>query len=212
MLQLKSQEVMNSKSTLFAARLSQIKSLSGLSLFLGITAILTSCGDTFYEPTFVRFLSFTVTPEVVAAPTAGQTNTITLTRKMESQPTRHSVQWYVAPLDAKQNPGPFGGDLNNFLAPYDTNKPFEFEMAGARCENSTCVSSDVVTTCTYRTIVPATGTNQKLTREINCGDTIGAVKIPPGKYQWIAFANTTASKGLIVDSEIDRRFGTITLE
>jgi hypothetical protein len=183
-----------------------------LALVLAFSATIASCGDTFYEATFVRFLSFTVSPEVVAAPAIGQSSTITLTRKMESQPTRHGVQWYIAPLDAKQNPGPFGGDLNNFLAPYDSNKPFDFEMTNFSCDSSNCVNTDITTTCTYRTITPAAGTNPKLTREINCGGSLGNVKIPPGKYQWIAFANTTASKGLVVDSEIDRRFGTITLE
>jgi hypothetical protein len=193
-------------------RLSLIQWLGRLSLLLGIAATIGSCGDTFYESTFVRFLSYTVTPEVVVAPAVGQSTTITLTRKMQSQPTRHGIEWFVAPLDAKQNPGPFGGDLTNFLPPYDTNKPFQFDISTSFCESSSCVNAEVVTTCTYRTIIPAAGTNQTLTRELNCGGTQGAVKIPPGKYQWIAFASTTASKGLYVDSEFDRRFGTITLE
>lgn len=183
-----------------------------LILLATLSATLMSCGDTFYEATFVRFLAFTVLPEVVTAPAAGQSSTIKLTRKMQSQPTRHSVTWYIAPLDAKQNPGPFGGDLNNFLAPYDNNKPFDFEMASDVCDSSNCVGTDIVTNCTYRIITPAVGTDQKLTREINCGEPKGSVKLPPGKYQWIAFANTVATKGLYVDSEIDRRFGSITLE
>jgi hypothetical protein len=176
---------------------------------LGVVIFNSGCGDLLQKQPDLKIELFTVTPAAVAAPLANQAQTITITRRVNSSTGKYDLSWLIAPLDAMLETTGSAAEFSQFKPPYENSRG-RFLAADYLCSESACVNAVFVSVCTYRTVTPATGTDQTLTREIRCEDS--SLKIAPGKYQWFAVANTSVGKEVFQDSAQSRFSGNITLE